>query len=385
VPVAFGGVANAGRVSSQTMAAFVGFARELYPLGAAEVDVRAPFAASASALRSRDENGAWEQTLSELNAARVAAGDGRMYFGLVRLPYASGIVGVGLLPGMTALGWDALPDAAFTLAHELGHNWGRRHSPCGSPPGVDDQYPYLDGSIGVTGYRFSVQELQQPDVSDVMGYCRHAWISDYTYEGVLSFRGVPPAPRMASTEPRPALLVWGRVRDGEVVLEPAFPVTAPVSLPTAGGPYRFTAIDATGRTAFSVAFDATPTADGADGGAAFAFAIPYDAARDAPLARLQVDGGRRPAVRLSRAAAPGAPGAPPAPAAPAPALSVTRAADGAATLRWDETAYPMAMVREAATGTILGFVRGGTGQVPAASGAVEVVLSDGVQTRVSRH
>ncbi|HEX3159758.1 MAG TPA: hypothetical protein VHQ45_14655, partial [Gemmatimonadaceae bacterium] len=47
VPVAFGGVANAGRVSSQTMAAFVGFARELYPLGAAEVDVRAPFAASA--------------------------------------------------------------------------------------------------------------------------------------------------------------------------------------------------------------------------------------------------------------------------------------------------------------------------------------------------
>ncbi len=81
--------------------------------------------------------------------------------------------------------------SAGTMAHEIGHNHGRNHAPCvpqgGSISGVDQQFPYDGGNIGVWGYDSRTKELVDPDgITDIMGYCNNKWISDYTYDGLVT-------------------------------------------------------------------------------------------------------------------------------------------------------------------------------------------------------
>ncbi len=82
-------------------------------------------------------------------------------------------------------------NSAFTMLHEVGHNHGRGHSPCvfqgGSIAGVDNNYPYGGGVVGVYGYSAATDLLITPDgFSDLMGYCGNQWLSDYTYNGLLA-------------------------------------------------------------------------------------------------------------------------------------------------------------------------------------------------------
>jgi hypothetical protein len=78
----------------------------------------------------------------------------------------------------------------FTMLHEVAHNHGRNHSPCvqgGTISGVDQNYPHEGGVIGVFGYDQREDELIAPDsASDLMGYCRNQWLSDYTYTGLVN-------------------------------------------------------------------------------------------------------------------------------------------------------------------------------------------------------
>jgi hypothetical protein len=81
-------------------------------------------------------------------------------------------------------GWSG-EDAAWTLAHEVGHELGRYHAPCsaGSP---DPNFPYADGATGVWGYDPRSGQFLSPDVeSDFMGYCDETWTSDYTYSAIF--------------------------------------------------------------------------------------------------------------------------------------------------------------------------------------------------------
>jgi hypothetical protein len=77
-----------------------------------------------------------------------------------------------------------------TMAHELGHNHGRNHSPCstaGTISGVDANYPYSKGALGSWGYDTRTQTLLDPTKStDIMSYCSNQWMSDYTYLGVTT-------------------------------------------------------------------------------------------------------------------------------------------------------------------------------------------------------
>jgi hypothetical protein len=44
---------------------------------------------------------------------------------------------------------------------------------------------YTDGALGSWGYDARTQTLIDPTVStDIMGYCKHQWISDYSYRGI---------------------------------------------------------------------------------------------------------------------------------------------------------------------------------------------------------
>lgn len=77
--------------------------------------------------------------------------------------------------------------SAETMAHEVAHNHGRSHAPCGNGiSGVDGNFPYNGGQVGVYGYDTRNQRLIAPDRTDLMGYCSNKWLSDYTYDALMS-------------------------------------------------------------------------------------------------------------------------------------------------------------------------------------------------------
>ena len=100
-----------------------------------------------------------------------------------------------------------------------------------------------------------------------MGYCASPWISDYTYQGVMDFRGT--AAGRAWNGARPALLVWGRIVEGRAVLEPAFRVVSHAE-PRRPGPYAVEGTAADGSRVFAVTFDAPEIADHPRAGRLFA-------------------------------------------------------------------------------------------------------------------
>jgi hypothetical protein len=90
----------------------------------------------------------------------------------------SGGVGVGI--GYTG------ERATMTFVHELGHVYGRPHSPCGVAG--DPAFPYSGGRIGSWGYDVLDRQLLDPFTTlDFMGYCSPRWVSDHTYEQLRTF------------------------------------------------------------------------------------------------------------------------------------------------------------------------------------------------------
>jgi len=132
---------NAGQFIDQTI--------RMHPLAAVDVDVRAPYTFSdPDQIQSNDGNGVWLRILSEMSALQSAEGGTRNYYGVIAVPYGGGIAGYGYVPGRAAVGWDKLPSASGVVAHELGHNFGRSHAPCGGVSSSDPNYPYPGGVTG---------------------------------------------------------------------------------------------------------------------------------------------------------------------------------------------------------------------------------------------
>jgi hypothetical protein len=215
------------------------------------------------------------------------------------------------------------------------------------------------------------QILKQPETPDLMGYCGDPWISDYTYRGVMEFRGTALGRASANRE-RPSLLVWGRIVNGRAVLEPAFRIVTRPVLPSRPGPYWIEGTAGNGSRVFGLSFDAIEVADDDRGARHFAFAVPLDEMAAARLESIRLAGPGVGMASVSRSPASLR-------ATPAEPVNVARAAGGLA-LRWDAAAHPMVMVRNARTGEVLSFARGGSVTVPADGGEVELVMSDGVRS-----
>jgi hypothetical protein len=351
-----GGVTNANK------AAYAELTGVIYPLGTVTAALHPAYTTSAPVLQSDDGNGAWSQVLGEINALRVSEGSSDNYYGVVATTYSSGIAGLGYIGTPAAIGWDKGSSVGGIVAHELGHNFGRSHAPCGTAP-ADPNYPYPNAQIGVWGYN-QIAGVVEDSVTtfDLMSYCSPIWISDYTYEGVLSFRGSSP---MVLAAPDSGLLVWGRMRGDSLVLEPGFVVKAPARLPAADGPYRLTGLASDGTELFQLSFAGDEVPD-LPGGAErhFAFVIPLSEAAPDRLASMVLTGPRGTALRRTAALGGAVPG-----------VAVTSAGADQVQVTWDKR-YPMALVRDAATGQILSFARGGSAVV-AASGPVRVELSRG--------
>ncbi|HEX5818046.1 MAG TPA: hypothetical protein VFY20_04165 [Gemmatimonadales bacterium] len=388
VPVRTAGNNATGNVSSANRAQFLATFAKLYPVAAINSDVRTSVYTTTTrdTLQPNNGNGAWGAVLSEVGALRAADGFAGYYYGVVRAGYGSGTAGIGYVPGRTAVGWDRLPSGDGVAAHELGHNLSLSHAPCGGAGGADPGFPYAGGVAGIYGLDVASMTLKLPSLTDLMGYCNNTWISDFHYLKALNYRQANAAALVMGARVEPALLVWGRIVNGVVTLEPAFEITAPARLPSGRGAFALEALDAAGRSLYAASFDGELVADLGEDERHFAFVVPL-ARLGAGPARLQVRGGFAAAVRASRAAL--AAGAATDPAAlrrqqPAPAAAASREGGDRVRLRWNADAYPMALVRDAATGEILSFARGGDAALVSGAASLDLTFSDGVQSRQER-
>lgn len=175
-------------------------------------------------LRKGDEWGRLLQEMTDLWAREAGPGSARIYYGLVPNSnpsggswFTGGISGLGWIGQRVSVGIDAGSGTAAAAGHEIGHNFGRRHAPCGNPGGVDPHYPYPNASIGVYGIDTSGEMLLSPNTThDMMSYCGPEWVSDYTYEGLLldqSLRGK----QSVTDNPESGLLVTARLEGGKIV------------------------------------------------------------------------------------------------------------------------------------------------------------------------
>jgi hypothetical protein len=364
-----------GRVGNT--AELIELTRRMYPLASLDADIRSVYTATGP-LDPDNANGQWNQILSDIEALRVAEGSDRTYYGVVRLSYGAGIVGNGFVGLPSAIGSDDPRDVSGVLAHELGHTWGRYHSPCGSPGGLDpnEQYPYPNGRIGVYGSELPGRLVIPPSTPDIMGYCADPWISDHTYLRVMDFRQSSGMVTTASPA-QPVLLVWGQIENGRPILNPAFRIVARPHLPAAPGPYSLEATSADGSQLFRLTFDAAPVADVPGSSRHFAFAVPLESARAARLGSLRLRG---PGGEAAAAARP----TPQLQGAAAGDSVVARREAGGVVLEWNAGQHPMVLVRDPVTGEILSFAREGRARISTTRSELDLVMSDRVQSHLSR-
>lgn len=171
-----------------------------YPIDSIDLTVGAPFPWTEAA--TADGTG-WNDLLTAMADYRQAQGapDDTYYFAAFEPGDTFGdYCGSGCIAG---LGWvgsatDTWSRAAIglgytgsvsydTAIHEIGHNQGRNHAPCGTTGGLDPSFPYANGDIGDWGYDIIGQQLYQPGMaSDMMSYCGPKWISDYNYAAIFA-------------------------------------------------------------------------------------------------------------------------------------------------------------------------------------------------------
>ena len=262
----------------------VGLFKYAFPFHDFRATSREPYVTS---LDLTSDAGQWGLVL-ELEALRLLDGAAGYYYG------AAASVN-GYVRGRARLAaWASMGKAWDTeLAHEVGHNLGLRHAPCGGAGGADPEFPHAGGSIGAWGIDFRDGSLVSPHHRrDIMGYCYdQGWLSDYYFEKVIDYRARVEGERArtaaAGARESDVLVLWGGVTGGELRIEPPFPARAPALMPQGGGPYRLEGLGTGGAVLFSHSF--TPGED-QYGDRYFLFAIPAGRDWEASLERIVLTG-----------------------------------------------------------------------------------------------
>ena len=272
----------------------IGHLRAILPIRDLNVSLREPYYTFADTMVGGDQH-----LFGEIDMLRhlEAGGTNEYYHGIFFHPHRSDWPALGLAdqPAYAAISgiWSDPGHLKNVFVHEFGHNLSLWHAYCGVPPSHPGYTAHADGSIGVSGHRFTdgngtgFGRLLDPELhGDLMGEdtcpdwrdwgANGTWISDRNFTRAFDYRL-----NLASAQARFAqraaaqetLLLWGGVHEGGLRLEPAFAHDARLKLPEASGPYRLEGLNAEGRRLFSFSF--TPDAV-AHGGGKFLFAIPFE-------------------------------------------------------------------------------------------------------------
>ena len=278
----------------------------------------------------------------------------------------SGIAGIGYIGQEAATGRD---DSDDTAAHELGHNLGRNHAPCGGAAGADANFPYAGAKIGSWGYNAINKALLNPATYvDLMSYCNPAWVSDYNYKAVQTrLETAAFIPAQGPAMYAPVVLVAGTIRNGEVTLKPVHRLVAAPSQQLDGA----WAVRLATRDGQQKVYPFTPAevADAEDGELHFTLTLPDPG----PLAAVEVLHG---ATTLKRAVS----------VASEAAMPVLEpAGPDAVRLTWDALQFSSAEIAHLANDgtrtTLALWLSGGEALIRTdglSGGRFEVSLSDGV-------
>lgn len=387
-----------GEIFPATVDQFLAATRLWLPVGELESELRSVFVTDRDLTDIDEVSG----LLNDLQALRTAesAGD-RYYHGIIPDLRDLPVAGIAFRPFSpsssfrTALSFDRLPVAAETVAHELAHNLGREHSPCGDPDNVDPDYPYDGARIGATGYNTGTDALVDATTHfDYMAYCRPRWTSDYTYGGIIDWRlqdglasaGAAPAadalPELAAAQP--GVLLWGRVHSDGVELNPGFALEAQAVLPDRGGPHRLLGLAQDGSVLFDLSFAGAVVPHARDPAERqFAWFVPLSPEQLANLGRVELSSPYGSAQQSAQEQLPAADVEQLADSGGSPAVQ-QRLPGGGLRISWDAQRSPVALVRDRRSGGILGIGRSGElsfDAVAAAGVEPELVLSDGLRTR----
>jgi hypothetical protein len=139
-----------------------------------------------------------------------------------------------------------------------------------------------------------------------------------------------------------------------------------------------------GSPLFSFSFAPSEIADAPGQQKGFVFAVPLSSAKAGRLSSIRLTGKGREAILTAADTAALSPGAQFRVGGKPDSVEVRRAGSGRIKLRWNAGAHPMVMVRDADTGEVLSFARGGEVELSTSKGQVDLVLSDGVKSRVKR-
>jgi len=199
--------------------------------------------------------------------------DNLKYYGMLEENVPVGFTGCGYTPGDESAGQVAPAGSnagGRAMAHEIAHNIGRQHAPCGGPARPDPNYPNADGSLDVYGLDPATMTLFPAATTfDLMSYCSPRWLSAYNYSAL--FRHFHPGPDLATAASvsrfgaalQPAadgayLVAAGRINQGQVSrLEPFYRLSLPAGShdQPGSGAYSLEVQGANGQVLFARAFD----------------------------------------------------------------------------------------------------------------------------------
>lgn len=411
VPLVSGGNTPAVAANAATLVRDELIRRLPVPASSIAVAVRAPYSLT-SVTDGVDSSADWSNALSELEQLRDREAPGQNYYGLVRPMVSAGTAGIGYVnnvgsrsPSLAALGWDTSRSSWLrTLVHELGHNFSRGHSPCGSVGSSDPNYPYTNGALGSAPLFDSLADniLSPAGLADVMGYCNGVWFSDYNLREVQRFLEARPqtgasVAGLASDAVRAAarsaptgdvLVVAGSIGLGGMRLAPVQVAAGWADAPPSGGEYQLRVRTVAG-TLIDVPFDAVTVDHAEPPEKHFLVRFP----NPGPLAAIELRRGsavlaQRDAAAVARARGTRASAGASKLQAAVPSLSES---GGRLVMTWDATQYPHASVTHVgAAGRHVVALSSTGGRLERdltalpGGGEFEIALSDGLNARLLR-